>query len=123
MSGYLIHHGIDGQKWGVQNGPPYPLDKETHDMVVEKSQYYPLSQAELKRYAPSLSNKEIEAALKRIELERKIDSLEPTRYEEVKNWLKEIAAVVGTVSAATLAIGAVGGYLKDPKTMFVKPKK
>ena len=23
---YLMHHGIKGQKWGVQNGPPYPLD-------------------------------------------------------------------------------------------------
>ena len=22
---YLVHHGIPGQKWGVQNGPPYPL--------------------------------------------------------------------------------------------------
>lgn len=24
---YLAHHGMEGQKWGVQNGPPYPLDK------------------------------------------------------------------------------------------------
>lgn len=24
----LEHHGIDGQKWGVRNGPPYPLDKK-----------------------------------------------------------------------------------------------
>lgn len=23
---YLAHHGIKGQKWGVRNGPPYPLD-------------------------------------------------------------------------------------------------
>lgn len=22
---YLSHHGIQGQKWGVKNGPPYPL--------------------------------------------------------------------------------------------------
>lgn len=26
MANYLIHHGIKGQQWGVQNGPPYPLD-------------------------------------------------------------------------------------------------
>lgn len=23
----IAHHGIKGQKWGVRNGPPYPLDK------------------------------------------------------------------------------------------------
>ena len=23
---FLEHHGIKGQKWGVKNGPPYPLD-------------------------------------------------------------------------------------------------
>lgn len=26
MTTYLVHHGILGQKWGKQNGPPYPLD-------------------------------------------------------------------------------------------------
>lgn len=25
----LIHHGIPGQKWGVRNGPPYPLNDST----------------------------------------------------------------------------------------------
>lgn len=24
----LQHHGIKGQKWGVKNGPPYPLDQQ-----------------------------------------------------------------------------------------------
>lgn len=23
---YLAHHGVEGQKWGKRNGPPYPLD-------------------------------------------------------------------------------------------------
>lgn len=26
---YLMHHGVDGQKWGVRHGPPYPLDADT----------------------------------------------------------------------------------------------
>lgn len=25
-SDFLMHHGIKGQKWGVENGPPYPLN-------------------------------------------------------------------------------------------------
>ena len=24
----FLHHGIQGQKWGVRNGPPYPLNKK-----------------------------------------------------------------------------------------------
>lgn len=38
----LAHHGIKGQKWGVRNGPPYPLDKSSEsgnikDVVIGKS--------------------------------------------------------------------------------------
>ena len=25
---YIFHHGILGQKWGKQNGPPYPLGSD-----------------------------------------------------------------------------------------------
>lgn len=25
---YIAHHGIKGQKWGVKNGPPYPLNSD-----------------------------------------------------------------------------------------------
>lgn len=31
-SSELAHHGVEGQKWGVRNGPPYPIKK-----TVEKS--------------------------------------------------------------------------------------
>lgn len=30
----LYHHGIKNQRWGERNGPPYPLDKETHSKIV-----------------------------------------------------------------------------------------
>lgn len=28
INNYLAHHGIKGQKWGVRNGPPYPLNQQ-----------------------------------------------------------------------------------------------
>ncbi len=31
----LYHHGIKGQKWGVQNGPPYPLSPEKQRKVAD----------------------------------------------------------------------------------------
>lgn len=34
----LFHHGIKGQKWGVRNGPPYPLAKSSgHDTIVKEA--------------------------------------------------------------------------------------
>lgn len=32
----LYHHGIKGQQWYIKNGPPYPLDKDTHNRVVKR---------------------------------------------------------------------------------------
>lgn len=34
----IFHHGIKGQKWGVKNGPPYPLkDNGNHDNIIERA--------------------------------------------------------------------------------------
>lgn len=32
----LAHHGVKGQKWGVRNGPPYPIDRSAkRDTIVK----------------------------------------------------------------------------------------
>lgn len=36
MKNYLSHHGIQGQHWGVKNGPPYPLKPEVSKKVQKK---------------------------------------------------------------------------------------
>lgn len=33
----LFHYGIKGQKWGVRNGPPYPLDKSKKGGIIEEA--------------------------------------------------------------------------------------
>lgn len=35
----LYHHGIAGQKWGVRNGPPYPLDYKEHSKREIRGEY------------------------------------------------------------------------------------
>lgn len=34
---YLAHHGIAGQKWGVRQGPPYPLAPSKHSAAENKA--------------------------------------------------------------------------------------
>jgi len=36
---YLSHHGVEGQKWGIQNGPPYPLNKTVFVSGSSKTQF------------------------------------------------------------------------------------
>lgn len=39
MEYYLKHHGIKGQKWGVSNGPPYPLSYSAHNESEKKANW------------------------------------------------------------------------------------
>lgn len=32
----LYHHGIKGQRWGIQNGPPYPLNSPMSESKARK---------------------------------------------------------------------------------------
>lgn len=32
----LRHHGVKGQKWGVKNGPPYPVDRSSQGDTIVK---------------------------------------------------------------------------------------
>ena len=34
----FLHHGIEGQKWGIRNGPPYPLDEKHNGSEKNKNQ-------------------------------------------------------------------------------------
>ncbi len=36
---HLAHHGIKGQKWGVRNGPPYPLSRQKAHHQRGRSEY------------------------------------------------------------------------------------
>lgn len=50
MSG-LYHHGIEGQKWGQKNGPPYPLGLEDHSAEQIKKNPELRRQLKLKKIA------------------------------------------------------------------------
>lgn len=77
LSDYLEHHGIKGQKWGVEHGPPYPLKRGVS--------------ARIKRAAKSVKNR-VEANRKQREA-RKVDKEERkvTRKETVQDRINKMS--------------------------------
>lgn len=71
---YLKHHGIKGQKHGIQNGPPYPLDYKKH------------SAEEKKKMKPSLKDRLREEAMKK---ERKKKLERESRINKTSTYKKD----------------------------------
>lgn len=70
------HHGIEGQKWGVRNGPPYPLDRVASTGKALKSTIKA-------RHEIHVAEKHKKLAAKIISINQKI------AYYEAKNKLQQ----------------------------------
>lgn len=91
----LYHHGIDGQRWGVKHGPPYPLDRADHNKVVEKSKKATekrhLSYTSSRKYAKRMTDKDLNDTIDRLQREetyRRLVSGEKTSNKLAKKQLK-----------------------------------
>lgn len=51
---YIAHHGIEGQKWGKRNSPPYPL-KESAKSYAEKKEAKEDTKAARKKKAATIA--------------------------------------------------------------------
>lgn len=65
-SDHLEHHGILGQKWGDQNGPPYPLNTSQKSYSEKKQakmdkKWIRKNDKKIRRYADSQSREELKA--------------------------------------------------------------
>lgn len=47
-SDFLMHHGIKGQKWGVENGPPYPLNRKDYSPAEQRANAKEIAKANTK---------------------------------------------------------------------------
>lgn len=91
----LYHHGIDGQRWGVRHGPPYPLDRADHNKVVEKSKKSSekrhLSYVSSRKHAKRMTDADLNATIDRLQREetyRRLVSGEKTANKLAKKQLK-----------------------------------
>lgn len=119
----ISHHGIDGQKWGVRNGPPYPLERKSrreinaekkNNRLVGNENRLNLSTRDkakiLKSNMDDLTNEEIEWFIKRLELEKKVGDFYGDKAPEKKDpWLLRAAKNAGE-SVLSTVVPAVTVY-------------
>lgn len=72
MKNELYHHGIDGQRWGVTHGPPYPLSRSEHRAVVKSKNAMEkrnVSYRKSRKFAKRMSDEDLNAAIDRLRRE------------------------------------------------------
>lgn len=100
----LEHHGIDGQKWGVRNGPPYPLErgKGKRASVKEKARI-------ILRDADDLTLDELRYLVSKLELEEKLTRMSADEKKQGKSYVTKCLEKFGD-TIVSVAVPAVTTY-------------
>lgn len=136
----LKHHGINGQKWGVKHGPPYPLPSNPFRRKKKKQEdSKPQAEKKKKKKEPidaekrndmkkasknrrNLSDEELRKRIERIEMERKLKTLTDEELSPGKKAVKEVLSSAGKKTAQTIVSGAMLYGAKVALTKTFDPK-
>lgn len=102
---YLKHHGIEGQKWGEQNGPPYPLDKSESLRIKRRGARQ--KQKEMSKNRSTLTDEEIKKQIERLQLEIKLRDLTESNLHPARAKTKQILTNVSQVSVNNISKNAI----------------
>lgn len=117
---YLSHHGIEGQRWGVRNGPPYPLKESLSTRVGKKRAQNRISYIEsnTKKQIASVSLSKQLSSLKMEDLRRQANDILNSEERSESFGRKTIANRAGAFTAGhTAALGLafiMAGPLEAP---------
>ena len=106
----LYHHGIFGQQWGKRNGPPYPLSRSQKSAKEKKGEERkPLTDKEkekiiktgsaqqVEQVKDQLTNQELETALQRINLYRRLSTISSgetkSGFDKIDNIMRRVGKV------------------------------
>ena len=97
----LQHHGILGMKWGKRNGPPYPLSGEQKTRAEKRAEYFreknhqkKVVKQQMEDRSPKLkvmTDEELMAAIKRLELEKKYAELSTKNLGKKNNGKEDVS--------------------------------
>lgn len=104
-STYLKHYGVKGMRWGVRKS--YKRSKGSKD--------YKQVKALRKKKAKDLSNKEMQRILRRADLEKKYNELNPSTIARGTNLVNKYVSMTGKVAALG---GAAAVSIKVGKKLF-----
>lgn len=90
----LYHHGIKNQRWGVRNGPPYPLTPEARRKTKEQA-VSEGSPKDILPYLNEMTNKELIDALNRVQW---MARMEDEARKQNPDFMKKMITKVDSVS-------------------------
>ena len=126
----LYHHGIDGQKWGVRNGPPYPLSGATTTRmakaakVTDKARTITQESNKIantarssyrkktaKRDLSDKNTKELQDYITRAQLEKRYNELLDEETNRGSDKVQDILATAVSVTSALASLASIGYVL------------
>lgn len=128
MNNYFHHHGMDGQKWGKRNGPPYPLNRDSMGRIIKKKQKKIISPEEaknraiksgnvkeVKKYKHMMTERELEEALRHIDWEYKLNSAGTRGVNDAIKNLDTYMKTVNTGIKLGMAVSSIFALLANKK--------
>ena len=101
----VYHHGVKGMKWGVLNGPPYPIDGDGHSVRAKVA-------GKVTTIANNVKGKTaagVKVAERKKAVKRDADVDENKKENEAKKGLTDKQKKALKIGAA-VAVAAIAGY-------------
>lgn len=129
----LYHHGVKGQKWGVTNGPPYPLSddistgKSLRKMSREekRAEKKASTKSELTKKAKTMSEEDLKKEIDRLNLEKRYVDLNKdlTRKEKTETFLSKYGTQILTTAVSIASAYAVNKLINETVDVAIDKRK